>query len=104
MTASRQPPPSGLASQLPAAGSEPPLAGPPDAPPGATSALPHRFGRNVIMNYAAQGTAALSAIIVTPLLLHHLGKSAFGVWVLASSAVLYLELFELGSAAPPPSS
>jgi O-antigen/teichoic acid export membrane protein len=64
--------------------------------PDATSALPHRFGRNVIMNYAAQGTAALSAIIVTPLLLHHLGRSAFAVWVLASSAVLYLELFELG--------
>jgi len=60
------------------------------------SALPHRFGRNVAMNYAAQGTAALSAIVLTPLLLHHLGKSAFGVWVLASSVVLYLELFELG--------
>ncbi len=65
-------------------------------PPGSGSALPNRFGRNVVMNYAAQGTAALSAIIVTPLLLHHLGKSAFGLWVLASSAVLYLELFELG--------
>ncbi len=48
------------------------------------------------MNYLAQGTAALSAIIVTPLLLHHLGRTAFGVWVLASSTVLYLELFELG--------
>lgn len=60
------------------------------------TALPHRFGRNVIMNYAAQGTAALSAIILTPLLLHHLGREAFGVWVLASTVVLYLELFELG--------
>ncbi len=63
---------------------------------GGASALPHRFGRNVVMNYAAQGTAALSAIILTPLLLHHLGKEAFGVWVLASTVVLYLELFELG--------
>jgi O-antigen/teichoic acid export membrane protein len=63
---------------------------------GTASALPHRFGRNVVMNYAAQGTAALSALILTPLLLHHLGKPAFGVWVLASSVVLYLGLFELG--------
>jgi O-antigen/teichoic acid export membrane protein len=63
---------------------------------GPATALPHRFGRNVVMNYLAQGTAALSAIIVTPLLLHHLGRTAFGVWVLASGAVLYLELFELG--------
>ena len=65
-------------------------------PPGTTSSLPHRFGRNVAMNYAAQGISALSAIIITPLLLHHLGRSAFGVWVLASSVVIYLELFELG--------
>lgn len=66
------------------------------APVGSSSALPKRFGRNVIMNYAAQGTAALSAIVLTPLLLHHLGKVAFGVWVLASAVVIYLELFELG--------
>ena len=65
------------------------------APPDG-SALPQRFGRNVVMNYAAQGTAALSALILTPLLLHHLGKPAFAVWVLASNVVLYLELFELG--------
>jgi O-antigen/teichoic acid export membrane protein len=78
-----------------AAAVEPPEGDGP-ARPGAGSALPQRFGRNVIMNYAAQGTAALSAIIVTPLLLHHLGRTAFGVWVLASGIVLYLELFELG--------
>jgi O-antigen/teichoic acid export membrane protein len=62
----------------------------------AASALPQRFGRNVMMNYAAQGTAALSALVLTPLLLHHLGKSAFAVWVLAINVVMYLELFELG--------
>ncbi len=61
-----------------------------------TSALPHRFGRNVAMNYAAQGTSAVAAIVLTPLLLHHLGKEAFGAWLLASSVVIYLELFELG--------
>jgi O-antigen/teichoic acid export membrane protein len=89
VTATRQPDPSPV----------PPRPQPVAAPPSvahAASALPQRFGRNVIMNYAAQGTAALSAIILTPLLLHHLGRAEFGVWVLASTAVLYLELFELG--------
>jgi O-antigen/teichoic acid export membrane protein len=60
------------------------------------SALPPRFGRNVLMNYAAQGTYALVALVLTPVLLHHLGKTTYGLWVVASGAVLYLELFELG--------
>ena len=75
-----------------------PTGAPPPLPPapGATSALPARFGRNVIMNYAAQGLTALSALVLTPVLLHHLGKSTYGLWVVASGAVAYLELFELG--------
>jgi len=64
--------------------------------PAATSALPVRFGRNVFMNYAAQGLTALSALVLTPILLHHLGKTTYGLWVVASGAVIYLELFELG--------
>jgi O-antigen/teichoic acid export membrane protein len=58
--------------------------------------LPARFGRNVFMNYFAQGLTALSAAVLTPILLHHLGKSTYGLWVVASGAVTYLELFELG--------
>jgi O-antigen/teichoic acid export membrane protein len=65
-------------------------------PTGAESSLPHRFGANVFSNYMALAVTAVSAIVVTPLLLHHLGKPAFGVWVLASTVVAYLELFELG--------
>ena len=34
--------------------------------------------------------------MLTPILLHHLGKSTYGLWVVASGAVAYLELFELG--------
>ncbi len=64
--------------------------------PDRSSALPARFGRNVIMNYAAQGTLALTALVLTPVLLHHLGKTTYGLWVVASGAVTYLELFELG--------
>ena len=58
--------------------------------------LPARFGRNVFMNYAAQGLTALMALVLTPVLLHHLGKTTYGLWVVASGAVVYLELFELG--------
>ncbi len=69
---------------------------PPDPAAGAENSLPHRFGANVFSNYMALAVTAVSAIVVTPLLLHHLGRSAFGVWVLASTVVAYLELFELG--------
>ena len=34
--------------------------------------------------------------MLTPILLHHLGKTTYGLWVVASGAVAYLELFELG--------
>jgi len=67
-----------------------------DGSPAAESSLPQRFGANVLSNYLALAVTALSAIVVTPLLLHHLGRPAFGVWVLASTVVAYLELFELG--------
>ncbi len=69
---------------------------PPSPTEGAASSLPQRFGANVFSNYLALGVTAISAIVVTPLLLHHLGRPAFGVWVLASTVVAYLELFELG--------
>jgi len=61
-----------------------------------SSALPRRFGRNVLMNYGAQAVTALAAVVITPMLLHHLGRSAFGVWILASSIVTYLQLFAAG--------
>jgi O-antigen/teichoic acid export membrane protein len=77
-----------------------PTSDPPEARTEASSAngntLPHRFGANVLANYLALAVTAVSAIVVTPLLLHHLGRPAFGVWVLASTAVAYLELFDLG--------
>jgi O-antigen/teichoic acid export membrane protein len=44
----------------------------------------------------ATAVAALAALAVTPVLLHHLGESAYGVWALATSLVGYLELLELG--------
>jgi O-antigen/teichoic acid export membrane protein len=48
------------------------------------------------MNYVGQAAGGVSALVVTPLLLHRLGRPAFGIWVLASSVIGYLELFEFG--------
>ena len=66
------------------------------AAPGEASALPQRFGVNVTMNYLALATTALSSLLLTPLILHSLGRTAYGVWALAGGVVAYLELLELG--------
>ena len=76
--------------------------GPKVAPAPGDNALPARFGKNVFMNYAAQGLTALAAVVLTPILLHHLGKTTYGLWVVASGAVAYLELFEYRTPAGTP--
>jgi O-antigen/teichoic acid export membrane protein len=45
------------------------------------------------MNYVAQAVTAISALLLTPVLLHDLGRTVFGVWILVSSIVTYLQLF-----------
>jgi O-antigen/teichoic acid export membrane protein len=60
------------------------------------SSLPSRFGRNVTSSWARIATQAAIAIVMTPVLVHGLGKTEYGIWVLAFSLVLYLELFEFG--------
>jgi len=66
----------------------------PDAPP--SDGLPDRFGKNVGFNYAATVAAALTGLILTPVLADYLGTKSFGIWALAVSVVTYLELLELG--------
>lgn len=58
--------------------------------------LPQRFGINAAMNYAASAGNALYSIAVMPLIVRGLGKTAFGVWAIATSITSYLELFQLG--------
>jgi O-antigen/teichoic acid export membrane protein len=59
-------------------------------------ALPRRFFSNTLWNYICYATSAATSLAVTPLLVHHLGHSAFGIWVLASSITAYLDLFQAG--------
>jgi O-antigen/teichoic acid export membrane protein len=58
--------------------------------------LPKRMAPTMLATYGAEIVNAVAALVATPLLLHHLGSTAFGVWALAGSVILYLELFEFG--------
>ena len=58
--------------------------------------LPPNFARNVVANYGSTVARMLSLLAVTPILLHELGDAAFGVWALAGSVILYLDIFHLG--------
>lgn len=60
------------------------------------SSLPRRFRRNVSSSWARIATQAAITIVMTPVLVHGLGKTEYGIWALAFSLVLYLELFEFG--------
>lgn len=62
----------------------------------AAGPLPRRFGRNLTSGWARIVTQVAIAIVTTPILVHGLGKAEYGIWALALSLVLYLELFEFG--------
>lgn len=61
-----------------------------------TAALPSRFARNTLSMYVHAATSLVVALVTTPILVHELGVTEFGIWILAGSVVAYLELFELG--------
>jgi O-antigen/teichoic acid export membrane protein len=72
----------------------------PPAPDGdGDSALPARFRRNVLANYANVLALLAVAFFTTPLLTHGLGPERFGIWVIVGAIIPYLEILELGFAA-----
>jgi O-antigen/teichoic acid export membrane protein len=58
--------------------------------------LPRRFQRNVGSNYAMTAASIVVAVVMTPVLVHGLGKVEYGVWALVGSLVWYLPLLEFG--------
>lgn len=58
--------------------------------------LPKRYGRNVVSQYLYTAVAAVVALVMTPVLVHGLGKEQYGIWVLVASFALYFELLEFG--------
>jgi|SRR5579859_8130 len=52
--------------------------------------------RSILSNWFGLLVLALSNILLTPMMIHHLGVVDFGVWVLASSVLDYYGLLDLG--------
>ena len=58
--------------------------------------LPGRFRQSVTSSYLRVLAQVLVALVMTPVLVHGLGKTEYGIWTLVLSLALYLELFEFG--------
>jgi O-antigen/teichoic acid export membrane protein len=52
--------------------------------------------RNIAWNWAGMGFGIVSGILVTPLLVHRLGESGYGLWILIASLTSYFSLLDLG--------
>jgi O-antigen/teichoic acid export membrane protein len=55
-----------------------------------------RFAVNVVTNWLSMGVGMLVPFFLTPVVIHHLGATAYGVWILAITTVAYLNLLDLG--------
>jgi O-antigen/teichoic acid export membrane protein len=52
--------------------------------------------RNAIGVYAVYAAAIVSGLLVTPIVIHSIGKSAFGVWSFIGSVTIYLSILDFG--------
>ncbi len=55
-----------------------------------------RLAFNVVMNWIAMVVGMVIPFFLTPVVVRHLGPTAYGVWILAVSTVAYLNLLDLG--------
>jgi len=51
---------------------------------------------NVVMNWVAMAAGMIVPFFLTPFVIRHLGPVVYGIWILAVSAVSYLNLLDLG--------
>ena len=54
------------------------------------------IARNVLSNWLATAANMAVGFFLAPFIVHHLGNTAYGIWVLAISSVNYLYLLDLG--------
>ena len=52
--------------------------------------------RNTLGVYAVYAAAIVSGLVVTPVVIHSIGKSAFGVWSFIGSVTIYLSVLDFG--------
>lgn len=55
-----------------------------------------RLAINVVMNWAATAVNMVVPFFLTPFVVRHLGAVGYGVWIIAVSAVSYLNLLDMG--------
>ncbi|HEX2971798.1 MAG TPA: oligosaccharide flippase family protein, partial [Tepidisphaeraceae bacterium] len=54
------------------------------------------IARNVIWNWVALGANLLAGFIVAPFLVHRLGQTGYGLWILVASLIDYFGLLDMG--------
>jgi O-antigen/teichoic acid export membrane protein len=52
--------------------------------------------RNLVSVYGVYAASIVSGLVVTPVLLHSIGKVEFGIWAVIGSLVVYLSLLDVG--------
>jgi O-antigen/teichoic acid export membrane protein len=52
--------------------------------------------RNLVSTYVVYGASVLSALVLTPVIVHALGKDAYGLWVFIGSITVFVALLDLG--------
>ncbi len=56
------------------------------------------FARNVGTRYVGIGVEAILGLLILPFNVGHLGKAAYGLWMLAASVTAYFSVLDLGYA------
>ena len=52
--------------------------------------------RNALAVYGTYAAAIVSGLVVTPIVVHSVGKSAYGVWTFIGAATIYLSILDFG--------
>ena len=52
--------------------------------------------RNICSNWAGYGVAVVIGFLLSPYLVHQLGKTVYGVWTLVASVTGYFGVLDLG--------
>ena len=55
-----------------------------------------RLISNTLWNIFSLAIGMTTGIVMTPFILHHLGKSGYGIWALTGSLFAYSQLLSLG--------
>lgn len=52
--------------------------------------------RNLVSTYVVYGASVVAALVLTPVIVHALGKDEYGLWVFIGSITVFVQLLDLG--------